>query len=525
MTLLHSPVQLIKWTLRRSQTNSKTTSDLRRILIHARSVFHRRAQAPGETAEAYIRDLYKLAESAEFADKDDQIRDRLVIGVCDKELSHKLQMESDLTLTTAVSIIKQAESVKNDICQQRTNQLDGVFSRGANKTRHDERAPRKPYTTANSHQQHSSTTTGYKSQCHRCGTNHPPKICPAYHATCNKCHKRGHYQRVCRAGQPQRYNTSRRRTHNQSEVTTNDEGNQRYQQPPENTYFMDTVVCQGDHTPWYVDLTINDKQTVRFKIDTGADVTLMSRKTYESLAQKPILDHSPISLSSVNAEINVLGSFMMHVNHNGNTYDVVTYVADCRSDLLSRGAASAMSLLSLRAEGLGIMSGGPVGIAMNDVEPFSVSVPRKVPFALKPKIDAELDRMVRDGVISPVTGPTAWCSNIVPVEKPNGSVRICVDLREVNRAVKRENYPIPSFDDLASQFKNAAVFSILDARSGYHQIPLEEESRKITTFITHRGRFCFNRLPFGITSASEIFQRRMEAILGDLPGVVIYQDD
>jgi len=113
--------------------------------------------------------------------------------------------------------------------------------------------------------------------------------------------------------------------------------------------------------------------------------------------------------------------------------------------------------------------------------------------------------MLNEGIIRPVTQPTEWCSTLVPIEKKSGQVRLCVDLRTVNRAVLREPYPIPSFEELISKFNGATVFSTLDARSGYHQIPLDEDSSLYTTFITHRGRFCFNHLPFGITSASEIF--------------------
>jgi hypothetical protein len=112
-----SKMMVIK-TLKKVTAKFKDYFKPKKNLIHARSVFHKRTQMPSETAEAYIRDLYKLAELAAFIDNDDQVRDRLVIGVLDKDLSRRLQMESDLTLITAVNIIKQAESVKNDICQQ-----------------------------------------------------------------------------------------------------------------------------------------------------------------------------------------------------------------------------------------------------------------------------------------------------------------------------------------------------------------------------------------------------------------------
>ena len=114
---------------------------------------------------------------------------------------------------------------------------------------------------------------------------------------------------------------------------------------------------------------------------------------------------------------------------------------------------------------------------------------------------------------------------MVVVPKKNNTVRICVDLTKLNKCVKRERHPLPAVEQVLAQLAEASVFSKLDANSGFWQIPLSAKSAPLTTFITPFGRFCFHRLPFGITSAPEHFQRRMSEILEGLEGVVCMLDD
>ena len=114
---------------------------------------------------------------------------------------------------------------------------------------------------------------------------------------------------------------------------------------------------------------------------------------------------------------------------------------------------------------------------------------------------------------------------MVPVQKANGTVRICVDLTHLNKSVQREVHPMSSVDESLAKLGNSKVFSKLDANSGFWQLPLDDESRLLTTVITPHGRYCFNRLPFGISSAPAIFQRTMSQILEDLGGVICHMDD
>ena len=114
---------------------------------------------------------------------------------------------------------------------------------------------------------------------------------------------------------------------------------------------------------------------------------------------------------------------------------------------------------------------------------------------------------------------------MVIVPKKSGAVHICVDFRPLNDNVLREVHPLPKVDETLAQLAGATVFSKLDANSSFWQIPLDESSRSLTMFITPFGRYRFNKLPFGIFSAPEHFQHRMNEILARQEGVLCHMDD
>lgn len=101
--------------------------------------------------------------------------------------------------------------------------------------------------------------------------------------------------------------------------------------------------------------------------------------------------------------------------------------------------------------------------------------------------------MEANDIIKAVTEPTEWCAPMVPVLKTNG--------KRLNKAVKGERFILPTSEEMIAQLGGSAVFSSLDAASGFWQIPLDKDSQRLATFITPYGRYCFKRLPFGITSA------------------------
>ena len=176
-------------------------------------------------------------------------------------------------------------------------------------------------------------------------------------------------------------------------------------------------------------------------------------------------------------------------------------------------------------EGLSTMKDEYTIKLKDDAKPFALTVPRKVPIPLYEETKHEIKRMLKSGVISPVDHPTECCAPMVVTPKPNGKVRVCVDLTKLNEYVQRENHPLPSLDRTLGKLAGAKYFTKLDANSGFWQIKLAESSRPLTTFITPCGRYCFNVLPYGISSGSEKFQKCMRRILEGLEGVECNIDD
>ncbi|KAI4898509.1 hypothetical protein NFI96_006164, partial [Prochilodus magdalenae] len=398
----------------------------KRNIIHERACFHRRVQNSGEPVESFVRSLYELAEYCEFGTaKNEHIRDRIVIGLTDSDVSQKLQLEPELTLEKAITVARQSEQIKKQQANLRAEKhVDELRSKMAR------RSNTKANNTSYNKQERRKME---RDNCTRCGWSHNGREqCPARNKTCRKCNKVGHFERVCK-------------TKMVKEVTAHVE---------QEDFFLGSVSKKhkDDHM-WNVHISVNGTVT-EFKIDTGADVTVMPLRTYLSMKQRPSL------------------------------VDAVKRIEEITANIFQD-----VGLLNCRSVKIELKQGAV---------PYSLATPRRVPFPILPKVEEELERMKSLGIIAEVTEPTDWCSPMVPVIKKNGKVRICVDLKKLNKAVKRERFILPTLEDITPKLTGANVFSTL---------------------------FCFQRLPFGITSAPEIFQREMSTLLKDHQGVVVVMDD
>ena len=111
--------------------------------------------------------------------------------------------------------------------------------------------------------------------------------------------------------------------------------------------------------------------------------------------------------------------------------------------------------------------------------------------------------------------PISWVNRLLVREKPDGSLRVCLDPRDLNRAIKREHFRIPTANELSRKLAEKSVLSIVDQKDGFWHIELDEPSSFLCTFNSPYGRYRFLRMPFGLSSAPEVFQKRNEEIFGD----------
>ena len=305
---------------------------------------------------------------------------------------------------------------------------------------------------------------------------------------------------------------------------------------------------KSPHNPYVVEIDL-DEHPVKMEIDTGASVSIISSATYQEKFRTKPLQASAVKLKTyADKPLQNLGSLSVQVRHNSQELQLPLLVVEGDGpnllgqnwleklqinwksvNLLEGGAVNVDQLCSEFADvfqsGLSTLNGFEASIYVNKEATPIFCKARPVPYAMKPLVEKELDRLEKEGVITPI--PFAdWAAPIVPVLKSNKTVRICGDFKlTVNKVSKLDRYPIPRIEDLFTKLSGGKLFSKLDLSQAYQQICLEEESKKFVVVNTHKGLYRFNRLPYRISSAPGIFQRTMESLLQGIPHVVVYLDD
>ena len=309
---------------------------------------------------------------------------------------------------------------------------------------------------------------------------------------------------------------------------------------------------------WHVKLKIQDQDTLTLCIDRGAQVSVMPEHIYKS-SYRTLSKSDRELVGAGDVPLKTLGCAVMNLKQDKTVIKEQVYIVSGASKLLL-GIPTIRSLglihdipgtysvtaahqtpdshpLQLATKGdivkqyptlfqsLGKLEGEHTIHLKEGATPFGLTTPRRVPLPLMKQVQKEIKRIEQLDVIEPVDELTEWCSPIVVVPKADGRVWICVDLTRLNQAVLQEVYQMPTVEETLGSLTEGSVFSKLDANSGFHQIVLNPESAKLTTFITPFGRYMFKRLPFGISSAPEYFQTRMDKELSGIEGVKCRMDD
>ena len=470
--------------------------------VFHRRRFNRRVQEEGESIRDFITDLHALAKPCGYKDLEEElIRDRILAGMSNQALSEALQMDPNVTLEQVVQKASMSEEVKKQqhVVRDQVGKVDAI--KNFKKT---------PYNPV----QKSSPFPGNKT-CGRCGKSpaHAYKQCPAIKSTCKSCGKVGHWGNVC-------HSKGKQRTLREINLPA-----------------VDNITSK----PWQVNIKLNNLN-IAWKLDSGADVSVIGDNTYHKLRPKPELIQEQQQLMGAGGmQLTTLGKFQISMQHRGVQAQADVYVRPGQQKaLLGRPEIENLSLISWihetskqkpeeefdsMFEGLGLMEGEYKIKLRKDAVAYSVGTTRRVPIPLLKPTEIELKEMENQGIIERVNEPTEWCAPLVPRQKPGGGVRITVDFSRLNEFIIREKYQQSAVDECLAKIGPARVFSKIDANKSYFQIKLSEDSKHLTTFITPFGRYRFKRLPMGLSSSSEYYQARMSQLLEGLQGVVNLMDD
>ena len=296
------------------------------------------------------------------------------------------------------------------------------------------------------------------------------------------------------------------------------------------------------------------------QLDTGATCNVVSLRDLAVITQTgdPPLKSSKVKLRLFDGSLmKPHGVATLKIHRNGSTTQLNFQIVDTKNKpLLSAETCEKLGLLkvtinetsevntvvteqdklrvpltreAIQKEYKDVFEGlGHIGISSSFVvNPDHTTVqhaPRRVAVTLQKEVKEKIAEMEKKGIIQKVTEPTEWISSMVVVAKP-GKIRICLDPRDLNKAIQRPKYQMPTLEEVLPRLSKAKVFTTLDAKDGFYQIGLDEASSKKTTFWTPFGRYRYLRMPFGISLAPEEFERRLHEQLSGLDGVDILRDD
>jgi ribonuclease HI len=245
----------------------------------------------------------------------------------------------------------------------------------------------------------------------------------------------------------------------------------------------------------------------------------------EILLGSPFLNRNDILIDYREKKLRIVDETLFLINEdlqdNPDTQiiDKIRYV----NQTLKEKCLKTISDLERDSDKLGLVPNEEFKIRLTEHQPIRCR-PYPIPEKIRKRVDDEIDRLLSTGVIRKAKH-TYFSAPAFPIIKKTGDIRLVVDYRKINAITLKEASPFPNLHEELTSIAPGTVFSQLDLKQGYHQIAVEEESKKFTAFVISNGHYEYNRVPFGLCNAPRIFQNIMRNILGHLKYIRIFLDD
>uniref|UniRef100_H3AL86 ribonuclease H n=1 Tax=Latimeria chalumnae TaxID=7897 RepID=H3AL86_LATCH len=371
--------------------------------------------------------------------------------------------------------------------------------------------------------------------CFRCGKHgHAPDKCRIKNKECFNCLKSGHIHRVGKKvasnGNPGRSSQAQPKVH--------------HMLTEESDYQLFNLRSGESSPPLFMDLMLNSVN-VKMEIDTGASVSVIGEDMFQGERSLNIKPTKSILRTFTGEQIPVMGTVDVKVEYarsrvypywwskvtdqrflDGTDYREFLWIGHKPMSEHASMEALIGKYPTLTEDSLGTLKGVKGHFQVDPEAKPRFFKPRSIPYMLHEKVNAELERLQKEGIIEPVEFAD-WAAPIVPVlTADRKTVRICGDFKTtVNRIAKVNSYPLPRIEDLYAKLSGGKKFTKLDLKNVYLQIELEEDSKKFVTINTQRGLFQYNHLSFGMSSAPAIFQWVVDNLLQGIPYICTYLDD
>ena len=509
--------------------------------------FRQTRQEEGETLDKFHTRLRNLSTNCEFENPDFEIEQQILTGGSSSKIRRRALRDPDYKL-------------KDMLLDGRRDEMSSYQAKDI------ESKTEETLSTNRFQAQQAKPKAKGQRTCYNCGGAWPhEQRCPAKGKVCRKCNKTDHFASVCRSQNSTKGQTFHRMRGNSTMNKRNQVKPVQHHNDKDNESSSDEYMYAIQHKTMeqkkgcrYIKTKVGG-QYVTMMVDTGASINVLDRNTFEKLTNIelkptkvkafPFNSKTPINfkgkfetLIESKARYCVATFYVMHEKDtgcllSGNTaleLGIVTFnlnkITDSNGLTVNTKDRAIQAIIGEYKEvftGLGKLENDAVKLNI-DKEAIPQAQPqRRIPFHIRKKVKHAVKELQREDIIEavPETQPTPWVSPIVAVPKKDGSVRICVDMRMANQAINRVRYPIPTVNDVSLDLNGAKYFSKLDLAQAYHQLPLSEESRYITTFSTHIGLFRYKRLAYGINASAEIFQHALQQSLQGIQGVCNIADD
>ena len=504
--------------------------------------FHRCVQEENESVSAYSARLRRYASTCNFGEfLNRSLRDQFICGIRNSATRKKL-LNEDRTFQDALKVAIADEVASKETLEVQNDAKPGdesVHSMGnsRNLLNQQNRKPSLPLFQKSSY------------SCYSCGsTEHSRNQCRFRNVVCSRCKRTGHIARVCKKG--------------------NTQNNRVEQRLDSDAVFLEedlfTVFDVNSLFTSEISVPVQiENEECCMQLDTGCALSLAPMAFYEKFCSHIPLTPTAVKLSTYTGEkIQPLGKINVTVTYAGTKYSLPLLVvpqgcgalfgrnwlrhikldwnklpgiesqvpcpARARCAEITDNNKTLEGLLSQYDElfepQLGCYTGEPV--VLNESTGAKFHKARPVPYALQKRVENALLKMEKDGVIERVSSATSAAPIVTVGKKDGDEVRVCGDFSVTyNSCANVETYPMPKIEDMHSALRGCTVFSVLDLKQAYHQIPVSKDSQKYLTINTHMGLFAFKRLPNGIHSGPAIFQRIMDGLLADIPKAVSRLDD